>query len=1106
MANSLDTNNLSHQSSQANPPANGAEPTPQSGSSTNPNLIDQKYRTLFQAIDQGFHISELIYDPAGQVIDWRFLEVNPAFERLTGLQSIEGQLGSQAAPGTESYWLEAYQQVVQTGEPMRLENYNQMTRRWYSAYAARIGPPGSHQFVVVFDDITHRKQRETNLAFLAEVSQDLARLTTIDETMKTLGAKIGAHFQVANVAFGEVDEPNEVMTVAHEWRGTDALSFVGHYRISDFLDDDLRHTMRAGKVWVMSDVMNDARANAEPIAALGIGAMASVPFARQGEWLFNLTLYDRQARHWREDEIDLLRETATFIWTRLERARAEQALRQSEAQFRLLILVSSDSIYRMSADWTQMYQLTGKSFLVDTADSSASWLQTYIPLEDQGHVQQVIKGAIQTKTPFELEHRVLRADGTVGWTASRAIPVLDEQGQLQEWLGAASDITPRKQAEQDLRDSEARLQLALGAAELGTFIWYLTEDRTEADARSLAHFGLPPDTQATLADSLANIFHPDDGPRYVAAIAQATDPAGSGTMHEEFRIRRSDGERWMSVMATSVFEGSPPVATRITGVLADITERKQAAAALYRSEARLRAILESAQDYAIFTTDLDQHVTSWNRGAQTLFGYSEPAILHQSVAVLYNPQDRQQGVPRLEAQTAIRVGHFDNERWHSRQDGSLFYGSGVVTPLHDESGSLIGLLKVMRDLTTQKRAEEALTEADRRKDEFLAMLAHELRNPMSTIRSGLQILALSMSDDAVRSPTVAASTVAMMNRQTDQLVRLVDELLDVSRISQGKIDLHTERVNLVEVVGQAAESVRALYQEQGKHLQVDLAKEPIYLAGDTTRLTQIVINLLTNGARYTPSNGQVWLRLSHQTGMPDHAGPTLGTPGRQEAILQVQDNGIGLAADQLEAIFELFVQVDNSLARSQGGLGLGLTLVKRLVELHGGRVEAQSEGLGQGSTFTVYLPTLAAEIEEVPKADPLVSDSSPSRRILVVDDNADAGLTLAMLLKLKGYEAHTRTSGRAGIEAAQALQPSAILLDIGMPDLDGYATSRLIREQVWGRDVVIIALTGYGQDEDRQRTRAAGFDGHLVKPVDLVLLTNLLTDLQGKDAAKAKSN
>lgn len=378
-------------------------------------------------------------------------------------------------------------------------------------------------------------------------------------------------------------------------------------------------------------------------------------------------------------------------------------------------------------------------------------------------------------------------------------------------------------------------------------------------------------------------------------------------------------------------------------------------------------------------------------------------------------------------------------------------------------------------------AENALSEANRQKDEFLAMLAHELRNPLSTIRSGIQILTLTAADELTQS------TVDRMNRQTHHLVHMLDDLLDVSRISQGKIDLKTEQVNLVDLVQQAVKNLQPLFDQQGKTLSVHLPSGPIKLAGDATRLTQVVTNLLTNGLRYTGDHGTVWL----QVGQPKRS------KGHTQATIQVRDNGIGLTSDHLSTIFELFVQADNSAARSNGGLGVGLTLVRRLVELHGGRVEAHSEGLGKGSTFTVYLPTLTTAAQPSAPSIPSSANTAPKQRILVVDDNADAAFTIAMLLKLKGYEAHTRNSGRTGIEAAEQLQPGAILLDIGMPELDGYATCELIRKQRWGQDVVVIALTGYGQPDDRQRTQAAGFDGHLVKPVDLPTLTKLLSDLLG---------
>jgi len=387
------------------------------------------------------------------------------------------------------------------------------------------------------------------------------------------------------------------------------------------------------------------------------------------------------------------------------------------------------------------------------------------------------------------------------------------------------------------------------------------------------------------------------------------------------------------------------------------------------------------------------------------------------------------------------------------------------------------LTVVSDDCTARKQLEAALRGADQRKDEFLAMLAHELRNPLATLRSGLQLLTLTEGSDAS-----AQATLTMMNRQTNQLVRLVDDLLDVSRISQGKISIRQQRVELVDLVGQTAEDLRPLFAQRDLDLKVSLPASPVHVVGDETRLGQVVTNLLTNAARYTPSGGQVWLNLSHSA-------------DALRAILEVEDTGIGLAADQLKSIFALFVQVDNSPARSQGGLGVGLTLVQRLVSLHGGEVWASSPGLGQGSRFSVELPMLAAERPSKAVPDELVAAAGGLPRILLIDDNADAGLIMRMLLERNGYEVHTRSSGRAGLAALASVRPAVVLLDIGMPDLDGYSTCRLMREQAWGRSVVIVALTGYGQAGDRQRSQAAGFDGHLVKPIDLGSLTDLLTHL-----------
>ena len=510
----------------------------------------------------------------------------------------------------------------------------------------------------------------------------------------------------------------------------------------------------------------------------------------------------------------------------------------------------------------------------------------------------------------------------------------------------------------------------------------------------------------------------------------------------------------------------------------DVARRARTEAALGQSEAKYRTLFESIdegfcqiqllfdeQGQPIDWLYLDANPTFERQVGVHPIGQTVSQIVGPVEAFWFDfyHQVVRSGQP---ARTENYVAALD--RWYT------IYASPV-------SESPDQLTVVFDDCSARKQLETALRVADRRKDEYLAMLAHELRNPLATLRNGLQILSLDEDHDA---PTRA--TLAMMNRQTDHLVGMVDDLLDVSRISQGKIELKTKRLDLVELVSQTVEAQRPHLAQRGHRLAVSLPTLPVYLEGDETRLGQVVTNLLTNAARYTPAGGQVWLSLSQ----PDES----VVPGQPQAVLQVQDTGIGLAAEHLSAIFELFVQVDNSLARSQGGLGLGLTLVRRLVELHGGEVGAYSAGLGQGSTFTVQLPVLASE--PMQGSTPAPASASPQAKtcILVIDDNADAALTMGMLLTLKGYEAHTRTSGQAGLAAAEQLKPAIILLDLGMPELDGLETCRLLRQQVWGQTVRLIALSGYGSEEDQRRTRETGFDGHLIKPVDWAEFAKLLAD------------
>jgi signal transduction histidine kinase len=376
-------------------------------------------------------------------------------------------------------------------------------------------------------------------------------------------------------------------------------------------------------------------------------------------------------------------------------------------------------------------------------------------------------------------------------------------------------------------------------------------------------------------------------------------------------------------------------------------------------------------------------------------------------------------------------------------------------------------------LIERERTSEALKQADRRKDEFLAILAHELRNPLAPIRNSLQILRMTSGTD----PT-GQRVCEMMERQVNHMVRLVDDLMEVSRITRGLVELHREDTDLASIVRSAVETSKPLIDANHHQLAISLPPDPVPLHGDAVRLGQVFSNLLNNAAKYTEPGGQVWLQAKRD---------------RKEVIVSVRDTGIGLAPEELPVVFDMFMQVDRSTNRSQGGLGIGLTLVKNLVELHGGTITATSRGRGQGSEFTVRLPINLAARRTTEEAAPGRANSNlRQRRVLVVDDNLDAAASLGMLLKFLGTEVQVANDGPAALAAIESYRPDVVLLDIGMPGMDGFEVARRIRENRNNDNLVLIALTGWGQAEDRNRTQAAGFDHHLVKPADITALQTVL--------------
>jgi len=372
-----------------------------------------------------------------------------------------------------------------------------------------------------------------------------------------------------------------------------------------------------------------------------------------------------------------------------------------------------------------------------------------------------------------------------------------------------------------------------------------------------------------------------------------------------------------------------------------------------------------------------------------------------------------------------------------------------------------------------------LADADRRKNEFLAMLAHELRNPLAPIRNALHIMRRTEGGNAA---VQSAST--MMERQIGQMTRLVDDLLDVSRISRGNIALRRERVELASAIQHAVEAAQPLFVQMDHELTISLPQEPIYLDADPIRVAQIIGNLLHNACKFTDEGGRISLVVERDDDV---------------AVIRVSDSGVGIAPEQFSRIFDLFTQIDTALERSRGGLGIGLSLVKRLVEMHHGTVQVSSAGINEGSEFVVRLPLLVS-VPDKARFEPVPAEPTRGRRILVVDDNRDAATSLAELLQLSGHEAEIAHDGLEALQMAQNLRPDVVLLDIGLPKLNGFEVARKIRQETWGKNMMLVALTGWGQDGDRKKSGEAGFNAHLVKPVDPVTLMELLDGTRSPNA------
>ena len=836
---------------------------------------------------------------------------------------------------------------------------------WDVAISPILGANGKpERLLSVSRDITQRKRAEMNLAFLAAVSHDLMLWTSVDEMICTVGAKIAEHFDLSVCAFAEIDETAEQVVITHDWHRDDVPGLVGTYRLGDFVEEEFIRVARTGEAIVVSDTTSDPRTTSEKFAALQIKSFVCVPLNRDGQWRFALCLYHSQPCDWRDDEIELARELTARIWTRLERLRAEAALRTSEEQYRNLF-------------------------------------------------NSIDEGLCVIEMIFDEQ------DNPVDYRFIEVNPSFSKHTGMGDTIGKR------------VRE-------------------------------------LVPDIESYWIELYGKVVTTGAPVRYTNTVKGLND-------------------RWLDVFA---FRLGGPGSQKVAVLFTDITERATTAEALRRSEARFRALFDRGP-IAMYSCDASGKTLEFNRVAVSLWGV-EPTLSDndewfRGLFKFFLPD----GTPLSHAETPMAQvlkgtlpAVHDMEIAFERPDATRVTVVTNIVPLKNERGEITGAINCFYDITERSALEqkthqqaEMLADLNRRKDEFLAMLSHELRNPLAPISNAVQLLRLQKNEDPIQQ-----QARRVIERQVGQLTHLIDDLMEVSRLTTGRIHLHQERLALAGIVEHAVETVRPLIDRHRHSLALFLQPEPIWLHADAARLEQVIVNLLTNAAKYTERCGSIWLTIAQEG---------------NEAVLRVKDTGVGISSALLPRIFDLFTQADRTLDRSQGGLGIGLCLVQRLVEMHRGTVTVNST-LGEGSEFVVRLPALQNLALSPFSSQSKIRADGQDLRVLVVEDSPDAAATLTMLLELSGHDVQTTHDGLSAITAALKYRPHVVLLDIGLPGLNGFEVAKRLRQQPSMQNVVLVAMTGYGELTARQRSREAGFDHHLVKPADFRKVQEILVSVSAK--------
>ncbi|MBD1876436.1 PAS domain S-box protein [Nodosilinea sp. FACHB-131] len=1012
--------------------------------------LETKHHTLFESLDEGFCVCELLFDENGEPTDYRFLEVNAAFERLTGLEQVVGKTARELVPNQDAPWFELFGSVVRARKSVRFEAQESELNRWLNVNAFCIGEPQRHQFAALFTNISETKRIE---AERQKVEQERERFLAAGSDLQVIMSSHG-YFHWVSPAFERILGWTPAEMTSHPW--------------TDFLHPD--------------DI---AASIAESVSVLaGAETFAFENRYRHKDGSYRWLLWRAQSH---PDE-QVLYATAVDITARKQ---AEVALRQSEEQYRLVF----ESIDEGFCTIEVLFDADGKpvdhfilqanpaferqSGIVNPEGKRASELAPGLEQFWNDLYAQVVHTGKSIRTE-------VRSDALDRWfdvVASRIGDVATRQVAI-----VFTDISDRKRIEATLRESEQRFRLMADAAP--QIVWITdAQGQMEFFNKQWSNYTGVPYEPTTAAEAVASFVHPDDGKRTMESFDAARRSGGSFSV--EHRLRSAAGDyRWFLGRAEPYRDPQTGKIIHWFGASVDIHDRKQAEAAIAQREAQFRQLAD-AMPQQVWITDAGGNTQYVNQQWATYTGLTleQTQDIHYATQVIH-PDDFEMTSELW--RTALTTGTLYQAEFRlkhlSAQTYRWFLSRAIA--IRDEQGQIVQWFGTSTDIEALRRAQaqreqllqqeqiarEAAENANRIKDEFLAVLSHELRSPLNPILGWTQLLL-----SGKLNPARQMDALATIERNAKLQSQLIEDLLDISRIMQGKLSLTVTSVNLASIIHAAVETVSLAADAKTIQITLDLDPDVAAVSGDAARLQQMVWNLLTNAVKFTDDGGQVMVQLRQVVAE--------GSLGHGVAQIRVVDTGKGIDPKFLPYVFEYFRQEDGSTTRKFGGLGLGLAIVRQIVDLHGGTVKAESGGEYQGATFIVQLPALQRATSILSEQNQPQSGAEArldNVQILLVEDDADTREFQSFLLEQHGA---TVTAVASGIEALQALEqfiPNVIVSDIGMEEMDGYRLMQQIRSRppAQGGAVPAIALTAYAAEIDQEKALQAGFQTHLTKPLE----------------------